>query len=261
MKKILLIFDEDKDYGINLAEKILSKKLFGYEVQVYSDADNIDKDIEVELLITTKDLPIKYNKKLYIVENETNDECNVYKYQSVDNIISKIILINGIENINVGNNKSKLKIIHSRFNQTLTEEFLLKYKNKENIVLINIDSLFLTDEAMIKFDELIYLLETDVEKLKIKIFDISKRYKNLIISGTENLTDIINYKNWNKLLKVFIDIGKYEEIIIIIPFLVGFDDLISIADEKIYLKNKKYDVNEERYITNLRDFNIEIDND
>lgn len=261
MKKRLLIYDEDKNYLFSLMEALVEKKIFGYEIVAYSNINNLENSSDIDILITSKVIPIDARIKLYLVEYDSKNELEIFKYQSIDKIISKIISANGLSNINVVKNNVNIRVIYSRFYPHLINIYFYEYLTKRNVVLINIDSLFLRDEAMIDFTQLIYLLESNEEKLKVTIFNLFNNYKNLIVRGGDNLLDVINYDGWAKLINIFNEIGGYTDLIIAIPFIFGFEELINISDESIYLIKRDVDKLEEDFFKTIPMFRKEVVDD
>lgn len=250
MKKCLVIFDIDNEYATNLALALKSTKIIAYDIFVFSIEDDFIKfDKNIDILLTCRDIDKEVTNKIFLRENNVNDGNNIYKYQSVDIIVSKIIEISDEMYINFRKSELEIVGVFSSSEPLLVKKFVeLYFFTGSDKLVINLDRyLDLDFDCEINLDKIIYYIEVNENALRMEIIKSIKENGNSYISGSYDYNVYENFNRWDKLINLVEGIGKFKELVIILSDnksvlykSINFINKLIIPFRK---ENEEYDMN------------------
>ena len=238
--KILVIFDQEEEYAIRLAEYLKKKGASPFQIQVFTKKEMLLKYLkknEIAIFMIAEASyfeeadEIKVFCKILLVDRqicEIEGYHSIKKYQSSEKLWKEAIRLYGMENVAIGSDNKKTKVIgiYTPIRRCLQTSFALLLgqilAKKKNILYLNFEpfagySRFNMNSCKEEITNLMYFISNAREKF-YQHFQTSIRSVNGLdyIPPAFSFVDlsIITAEQWIKLIEMIISECSYDYVIL-----------------------------------------------
>ena len=242
-QKNFVICDEEPLYAKNLMEMIQSRKELGFQMQVFHQFEQLEKFASqkpIQILLIGEAYPkearmrIEAKEKFVLVKGENRilgeGEHEIYKYQSVDKILSKILEFsmenNSIAGKVVQKKQRKLIGIYSPIHRIGKTKFALEMgkelAGKSPVLYLNLEeyaggTCYFSQEQEKDLGDLLYYVRHETGNLGLKIRTMAEQMGELdYIRPMSVVQDLqsISTEEWLELFKQVMEKCVYEVLIL-----------------------------------------------